>query len=254
MPHKRHRQGTYRKKELTRRLLRKLSPLKTTPERYRETFERLGFVFSLPNTMTHRDAPLPEAIARKTGPRRGFWIGVAPFAKHKGKIYPIPLSDKLLSLLNDRYDRIFIFGGGRYEKEFAEGMEKRYDRVISAIGCLSLGQEMDLIASLDVIVTMDSSSMHMASLVGTPAVSVWGATHPYAGFYGFGQRPDLAVQLDLPCRPCSVYGEKECIFHDYRCLKNIPPEMIADKVAAVLAGQGGKNDSLASDTASSGKH
>ena len=84
------------------------------------------------------------------------------------------------------------------------------------------------------MVSMDSSALHMSSLVGVPVVSVWGATHPFAGFYGFGQDPSLAVQLDMACRPCSVYGNKPCLYGTYACMSGIPPEAIVEKVCRRL--------------------
>ena len=87
---------------------------------------------------------------------------------------------------------------------------------------------------LDVMLSMDSSNMHLASLTGTPVVSVWGATHPYAGFMGWGQTEEYAVQIPLDCRPCSVYGQKPCLRGDYACMRNIAPEAIVEKVEKVL--------------------
>jgi ADP-heptose:LPS heptosyltransferase len=89
---------------------------------------------------------------------------------------------------------------------------------------------LNLIANIDVMLTMDSVAMQMGSLVGTPVVSVWGATHPYAGFYGLGQDPANAVQLPLECRPCSVSGSTPCEYSDYRCLAGIEPRTIVEKV------------------------
>ena len=76
--------------------------------------------------------------------------------------------------------------------------------------------------------------MHLASLVKLPVVSVWGATHPYCGFTGWKQSPENIVQLDLPCRPCSVFGNKPCVSGGYACLNGITPEMILNKVERVL--------------------
>ena len=90
---------------------------------------------------------------------------------------------------------------------------------------------------LDVMVSMDSANMHLASLVGTRVVSVWGATHPLAGFMGWGQTVDDAVQLDLPCRPCSIYGNKPCLRGDYACLQNIPPEQVLERIEKVIGKQ-----------------
>ena len=96
----------------------------------------------------------------------------------------------------------------------------------------NLHEELILMSHLDVMVSMDSANMHLASLVATPVVSVWGATHPYAGFMGWRQSEDNAVQLDMDCRPCSIYGNKPCIHGNYPCIKQIEPETIVARIVA----------------------
>ncbi len=230
--------GRADKRALTRKFRKFMVQLKPTVQRYREAILRLRFRFREPIPVQRMELPIPQAMLSAAGEKKGRWIGVAPFAQHKGKIYPTQLSDELISLLAAEYERVFVFGGGPYEREFAECMEERHSGVISVIGKIRLSEELDLIANLDLMVSMDSSAMHMASLVGTPVVSVWGATHPYAGFYGFGQDPEGAVQLDMSCRPCSVYGNKQCLYGDYRCLSQIPPQMIVDRVRMMLDRKG----------------
>lgn len=226
--------GRAEKRALTRKHRKLRKQLKTTVERYRETLLRAGFECPLPVSVERMPRPVPEEIAQLAGAKEQPWIGVAPFAQHRGKIYPLPLMTEAIGELA-AMGKVFIFGGGDYEKEYAEAMEKMFPGVVSVIGKIRLAAEINLISNLDVKVTMDSAAMHMASLVGVPVVSVWGATHPFAGFYGFGQDPDDAVQLDLDCRPCSVYGNKECMWGDWRCLERIPPTAVAGRVAAVLA-------------------
>lgn len=76
--------------------------------------------------------------------------------------------------------------------------------------------------------------MHLASLVETPVVSVWGATHPYAGFYGYKQDLNNIVQAELFCRPCSIYGNKPCYRGNYECMELINPEIIVSKVLGII--------------------
>lgn len=222
--------GRVEKKMLTRKFRKVLTPLKTSIERYGDVLRELGYVFDDPQPAKHIKKPVPVEVTEFVGKKTGSWIGVAPFAQHRGKIYPTLQTDQLIDLLSHHYDRVFIFGGGRYEKEFAEFVQERYESVFSVIGRIGLDKELDLMSNLEVMVTMDSSSMHMASLMGVRVVSVWGATHPCAGFYGYGQDPADAVQIDMPCRPCSIYGNKPCIFKDYRCLGEITPQMIFDRI------------------------
>ncbi len=210
-------------------------PLKTTPERYRDVFLKLGFDLPPVEAPSRRRYELSAAVEALSGDRTRYWIGVAPFAKHRGKIYPPDKMEWVIASLSELEGaRLFLFGGGASEREYAERMAAAYPGVVSVIGKIDLAGELELISQLDVMLSMDSSAQHMASLVGTPAVSVWGATHPYAGFYGLGQNPDNAVQLDMWCRPCSIYGNKACAFDGYPCLLNLPPDMIVQRVLRQL--------------------
>jgi ADP-heptose:LPS heptosyltransferase len=85
------------------------------------------------------------------------------------------------------------------------------------------------------MVSMDSANMHFASAVGTPVVSIWGATHPDFGFYGYGQDRANAMCANLPCQPCSAYGNKPCRFGDHRCMTAITPEMVMKKIETLIA-------------------
>ena len=102
------------------------------------------------------------------------------------------------------------------------------------IGKLNMRTELNLMSHLDVMLSMDSANMHLASLVNIPVVSIWGATHPYAGFMGWRQLPVNTVQLDLSCRPCSVYGQKPCWRGDYACLRDIKPEQVIAKIEGIV--------------------
>lgn len=156
-------------------------------------------------------------------------IGIAPFAAHQGKIYPIERMERVVELLSETGEPIVLFGGGKKEKTVLESWANRYQNVTSVAGKHSMAKELDIIRHLRVMVTMDSGNMHLASLVGTRVVSIWGATHPFAGFLGYGQNENDCIQRDLPCRPCSIYGNKPCKFGDYRCM-DIQPEEIVERV------------------------
>ncbi|MCM1150836.1 MAG: glycosyltransferase family 9 protein [Alistipes sp.] len=205
-------------------------PLRHTVLRYCDVFRQLGFVFDDPAPALRTSRPEPLG-AKPAGER---WVGFAPFSAQQGKTYPDDLSREAVRLLAARCDRLFIHSGGGREAAFAHEMERTYSNVTALYGKIGLGDEMNLIASLDCVVSMDSLVMHLASLVATPVVSVWGATHPGLGFLGWGCDPRNVLQADMACRPCSTYGAKECRYGDYRCLRAVTPQAIADKVEEVL--------------------
>ena len=162
--------------------------------------------------------PLPSV--QKSG------IGIAPFAAHKGKLYPLARMERVVAMLSERGEKIVLFGS-KDEREALDKWAAKYPNVVCIAGQKSLAEELDMIRGLRVMVSMDSANMHLASLVGTRVVSIWGATHPNAGFLGIGQSESDCVQRDLKCRPCSVYGNKRCKYGDYRCLDIEPEEIVA---------------------------
>lgn len=208
---------------------RGMEPLRHTVLRYCDVFRRLGFVLEDP--VPAAATPHPDPF----GPKQGVRVGFAPFSAHRGKTYPEAQSRELVRFLAARYERVFIHSGGGAEAAFAAEMERSYPNVTALWGKVRFAGEIDLIANLDCVVTMDSLVMHLAALVATPTVSVWGATHPGLGFSGYGSAADGMLQADMECRPCSVFGSKPCRFGDYRCLTAVTPERIAERVAAIVS-------------------
>lgn len=175
-------------------------------------------------------------IVRTADEKNG--IGIAPFAAHEGKRYPLERMEQVVAMLSERNERAkadasergerVVLFGSKAEAEILESWAKKYKGVESVAGKMSLGEELELMKSLRVMISMDSANMHLASLVGTRVVSIWGATHPNAGFLGIGQNESDCIQRDLKCRPCSIYGKKKCKYGDYRCM-DIAPEDIVQK-------------------------
>ncbi|BDX37564.1 glycosyl transferase family 1 [Tenuifilaceae bacterium CYCD] len=227
--------GRKEKQDLCREKNKQLVELKPTSERYADVFRKLNLRIDDSFDYFFREARLSNEISIDLGYKEGNWIGIAPFAKHKGKIYPLELMEKVLEKLSSiKTNKVILIGGGGEEKKLLENWANKYPNTISIARKYSISEELQIISNLDVLVCMDSANMHFASLVNTPVVSVWGATHPYAGFYGWKQNPENAVQIDLNCRPCSVYGNKPCFRKDYACLNRITPEFVLNKINTLL--------------------
>lgn len=212
--------------------------LQHTTDRYIDTFHRIG----LGAEITFRNyyatgKPSFDILAESGIPsKEGKWIGIAPFAKHQGKTFPKDKMEKVIeSLSRQPNTSIFLFGGGTKENEIFNNWQVAYPNTINTIGKLDLDKELLLISYMDVMLTMDSANMHLASLVGTPVISIWGATHPSIGFYGFRQDLNNAVQIDLDCRPCSVFGNKPCTNNEqYACMNRISEANVIDKINNLL--------------------
>jgi ADP-heptose:LPS heptosyltransferase len=215
--------------------------LPTSFENYLEVFRRLGYPIDISEfqSIFPAEGGNLNLLPKEIGPKKNYeqWIGIAPFAAHEGKIYPPRLMEQVIHLLMEKYPkcRIFFFGKGHQEDKYIKIWNAQYHQCINATHyCENLYQELIIMSHLDVMLSMDSANMHLASLTAVPVVSVWGATHPYAGFMGFKQSEENAIQLDLDCRPCSIYGQKPCHRGDYACLNNIPPERIVERIVNII--------------------
>ncbi|MBQ8520467.1 MAG: glycosyltransferase family 9 protein [Bacteroides sp.] len=229
--------GRKEKRQLIRKSRKVKQPLETSFHRYARVFEVLGFPVTLRFTSVFGEGkgditPLLPITGEK-GKRH--WIGIAPFATHTGKIYPPEKMKEVVAALAARPDTtLFLFGGGKKETDILTAWEAEYPAAVCIAGKLKWADELALMSHLDVMVSMDSGNMHLASMAGTPVVSIWGATHPYAGFMGWKQAEANALQVDLDCRPCSIFGNKPCYRGDYACLNGISPDMIVKRITSFL--------------------
>jgi ADP-heptose:LPS heptosyltransferase len=223
--------GRKEKKELTRKENKILRPLKTTFKRYADVFSSVGLPVQLKAEdgveKTSQDAPPLISELKQQGRKI---IGIAPFAQYKEKTYPPEKMKEVVRMVLQHPQNIILLFGGSAEKEILHSWEKEFEEVRSMAGKMDFEKELQLISGLDVMVSMDSANMHLASLFGVPVVSIWGATHPYAGFYGWGQKLSNAVQVELYCRPCSVFGNKPGYRGDLLCLTSISPVTVYEKV------------------------
>ncbi|WP_140937654.1 glycosyltransferase family 9 protein [Sphingobacterium lumbrici] len=225
--------GRAEKKSLTRPHNKIKRQLKPTTERYADVFRQLGYSLKLDHELPriNREAPEEYAAVFASGIKT---IGIAPFAQHPYKVFPLAKMEDLIRQLSEKNYTVFLFGGGAAEKEICANWSNEYKQVVNTIGQYSLTEELDIIANLDLMVSMDSSGMHIASLVGTRCVSIWGATHPFAGFLGYGQSLEDCVQVAHPARPSSVYGNKPCDCDGVEAIDLVTVEMVVERINKVV--------------------
>ncbi len=229
--------GRMEKRRLTRKNNKVLKQLKHSVVRYADVFHDLGLDIDLQinfNGIFDSKPLLDEDTLKKLPQKSSKWIGFAPFAKHVGKEYPFEKSLQLIHILSqEKGVEVILFGAPGEEKNQLDSIANGYSNVFSIAGEFNFEQELKIMAHLHVMISMDSANMHLAVLSNTPVISIWGATHPFAGFYGWNQPAEYAVQSSIECRPCSVFGNKPCFRKDYACLNRIEPQDIVSKVIQI---------------------
>jgi ADP-heptose:LPS heptosyltransferase len=204
--------------------------LKHSVERYCDTFSRAGYPVSLGEGPWI--VPTPEAIT-KTGAmvdtKGELNIGVAPYAKHKLKMWPEENMIRLLEIIAESNKVKFWLFGGMEDSEQIAAFQKKVPESENMVGQLNLDEELALMSQLDMMIAMDSSNMHMAALVGIKVISIWGGTDPLTGFGAWKQPENHAVRIsveELQCRPCTVYGKGECSRGDFACMNWLTPDLV----------------------------
>lgn len=226
--------GRREKKAATgRKRVNHRSPLKTTMQRYMDAFAAAGYPFSILPATHVRGAVVQqqENSAVKT-------IGIAPFAAHPTKEWPMERFSRMIGLFAGDPTIRFVLFGGKSDREKGLALEALHPSLTCAAGSMTLSEELALMQTLSVMVCVDSSNMHLAGLCGIPTISIWGGTHTITGFGPEKNPKNRIVEIpleDLSCRPCSVYGRSTCLRGDMACLTGITPEAVAREVREVLA-------------------
>ncbi|MFN3813373.1 MAG: glycosyltransferase family 9 protein [Aquificaceae bacterium] len=111
-----------------------------------------------------------------------------------------------------------VLVGAKEYQEKAKNISERA-RVINLVGKTTLTELMAVVSKAKLVLSCDSSPVHIANAFGTPAISIYTSTSPHYGFY-----PTVGSYLkpDIPCSPCSP-NPKSCKVGRYDCLKAVKP-------------------------------
>ena len=225
--------GRQDKKALTKLTIKAISPTKTMFDRHSETFEKLGFQINLNNPTFPEKAILSDEIINITGKKEENWIGIAPFAQYESKVYPLDLMQQVIDeLAKNASNKILLFGGGNEEIKKLNQLKNNHKNVIVLAGKTNLKEELALISNLNVMLSMDSGNAHIAAMLGVKVITLWGATHPFAGFQPFHQPDDFCLTSDrkqYPFLPTSVYGNKKVVGYE-NAMRTILPSQVIEKI------------------------
>ena len=230
--------GRPEKKALTRAKNKDFKPLTTMFERHAKVFEKLGFSINLSHPIFPEKAVLKDEILDLIGENNQQLIGIAPFAQYDSKVYPIDLMQEVIDqLAENRNYKILLFGGGKKEIEVLDSLSSNKENVINMAGKIKFQQELELISNLDVMLSMDSGNAHIAAMLGVKVITLWGATHPYAGFKKKKKKIGNALVSDrekYPFLPTSVYGNKKVAGYE-EAMRTIAPEKVVLSIQSKLA-------------------
>ena len=219
---------------LTNKVFASVKPM---VERHVDTFKQFGFSIDLANPKFPEKAILSDEIFSITGTKNQNWIGIAPFAQYESKVYPTDLMQQVIDdLAKNKNVKIFLFGGGATEIQKLNQLQNNHENVMVVAGKLVFEAEIQLISNLDIMLSMDSGNSHIAAMLGVKVITLWGATHPFAGFKPFNQPDDFCLTSDrkqYPFLPTSVYGNKKVAGYE-NAMRTILPFQVIEKINSNL--------------------
>ena len=150
------------------------------------------------------------------------------------KLWPERHWRELITLLA-RHDSVqVVIAGGSSETAAAsrllEGQGEAYQ---SVAGRTSIPQLAALLDTADLTVSADSGPLHLAALLGRPALGLYGPTDPgLSGPYGPRAR---RIVTKLPCHPCyDLRAPAICPFGDALCMEWIAPAQVYREIVRML--------------------
>ncbi len=155
---------------------------------------------------------------------KGNFVALGVGARYRKKRYPY--FGELARLLMERsYDVVYV--GNEEDGRVASSLPG-----LNLCGRLSLTDVLATLKLAKAFVGNDSGLLHCARAVGTPAVQIYGGTHPTLGFSIYPEEGRIILK-NLPCQPCDIHGKGSCRHGDYRCLE-IEPQEVADALESLI--------------------
>jgi len=209
--------------------------LKTTHQRYSDVFKNINYNLNFSNIVFPKKTNLSgHAITNKIDFNKKL-IGIAPFAKHKAKTYSLEQMKEVMRSISKEYT-ILLFGGGESEVKQLKTISEENENIFSLAEGFMLSDQLDFISNLDLMISMDSANGHLAAMYGVKVLTIWGVTHPYAGFAPFNQSSKYSILIDknrYPKIPTSIYGNKSP--EEYKqAINSITPKEIIKKIKEII--------------------
>lgn len=200
--------------------------------RFMDVLQPLGITEDNPQTEYY----LEKNASSKKENHHGNYMVIAVGAAWKTKC--IPESSIIHIVNNSSFEEIVLIGGPD-DKEIASRISTKLSRPVSnQVGLLSINESAKLISEARVLLTGDTGMMHIAAAFGVPVVAVFGSTHPSLGYvphYGNRNVDHYIIENnDISCRPCTKQGKTKCPKGHFKCMNDLSPSEILDKVDSFL--------------------
>ncbi|GJQ63244.1 MAG: glycosyl hydrolase [Melioribacteraceae bacterium] len=164
-------------------------------------------------------------------------IGICPGSKHYTKMWPEEYYKNLALKLIDVGYNVVIFGGNS-DIETGERISGAVSGVVNLTNEDRLSDTVNLMQYCEAVVCNDSGMMHTATAARVNVVAIFGSTVREFGFAPFSEKAVVIENTSLSCRPCSHIGKSFCPKGHFRCMLDLTPEVVFEKLKNLLESHG----------------
>lgn len=183
---------------------------------------------------------IPLQLVSEPAPR----IALLPFSRWPSKNWPLMSFARVGQELQENLGASIYIMGASGDYSLGAKIEKELSgRGINLAGKTTLPQLAGLLREMDLVITNDSGPMHLAAVMGTPVLAMYGPSDPVrTGPCGTNHR---VLKGKLRCQPCF---SARCRFRDNSCLLTITPESVINAAITMLSKNAGNNEKSAGNT------
>lgn len=173
-----------------------------------------------------------EKVDKLLEKRREKVVVVAPGSKWFTKKWPLEYFNRVIKELEKREDTTVVVVGGKEEMFFNMPLA---NTTIDLRGKTTLLELAEVIRRADIVLTNDSSPIHIASaFLNVRILALFGPTVEKFGFFPWSKNSEVFQVEGLECRPCSIHGGDSCPKKHFKCMLDIKPEMVLERIESIL--------------------
>lgn len=169
-------------------------------------------------------------------------VGLHPSGGRLVKQWPAEHWGQVAARLEREFGATFVITGVDNDRALAQIATHALNRAsFDLTGKLSVREALAVIERLDLFLSPDTGTMHMACAVGTPSVTVFGPSDPVRYFSGGDGRSGsrhVVVRAELWCSPCNLIRKPpaECSGPQApECLQLVTADQVYAEAAKLLA-------------------
>ncbi len=158
-------------------------------------------------------------------------VAVALGSKWFTKKWPLEYFNEVIDLLIKDNKSVIVVGG---KDELHLNINAKHG-VLDLRGKTTLLELAEVLKRVDVVLTNDSSPIHIASAFkNTSILAIFGPTVEEFGFFPWSQNSEVLEVKNLSCRPCAIHGGDKCPKGHFKCMLDIKPKQVYDKILQIL--------------------